>query len=69
MILVPSVVASHGGQEVVGEGAKRLRNRAAELGLSRNRNLFWECKNDIGIEKTYRRPSAGRGAAGGGPGR
>src|SRR5450759_2318053 len=41
-VLVPSVVAIHGGQVVVGEGAKRLRARAAELGLSRNRNLFYE---------------------------
>jgi molecular chaperone DnaK (HSP70) len=62
--LVPSVVAIHGGQVVVGEGAKRLRARAAELGLSRNLNLFYECKNDIGIEKTYHRaPTGFRSAA------
>jgi molecular chaperone DnaK len=58
-VLVPSVVAIHGGQVVVGEGAKRLRARAAELGLSRNQNLFYECKNDIGILKTYHRASTG----------
>jgi len=63
-VLVPSVVAIHGGQVVVGEGAKRLRARAAELDLSRNQNLFYECKNDIGIEKTYHRaPSGFRSAA------
>jgi molecular chaperone DnaK (HSP70)/Tfp pilus assembly protein PilF len=62
--LVPSVVAIHGGQILVGEGAKRLRARAAELGLSRNLNLFYECKNDIGIEKTYHRaPTGFRSAA------
>ena len=58
-VLVPSVLAIHGGQVVVGEGAKRLRSRAAELGLSRNLNLFFECKNDIGIMKTYHRAPAG----------
>lgn len=59
-VLVPSMVAIHGGQVVVGEGAKRLRSRAAELGLSRNLNLFYDCKNDIGIEKTWRSISGAR---------
>src|SRR5687768_16398732 len=46
-LLVPSAVAIHDGKVVVGEGAKRLLARAAELGLERDRSLFLECKNDI----------------------
>jgi molecular chaperone DnaK len=33
-VLLPSVVAIHGGTEFIGEGAKRLRSRASELGLN-----------------------------------
>ena len=46
--LVPSVVALLNGRVFVGEGAKRLRARSAELGLDRGRDIFYECKNDIG---------------------
>lgn len=49
-VLVPSVVALHGGQSWVGEGAKRLR---ANAGLRRNKDIFYECKNDIGVRRTY----------------
>ncbi len=52
-VLVPSIVALHEGQVVVGEGAKRLRARASDLNLKQNQNLFYECKNDIGIMRTY----------------
>lgn len=48
-VLVPSVVALYQGKVIVGEGAKRLRARSPELGLSQNRTLFYEVKNDIGI--------------------
>jgi hypothetical protein len=58
-VLFPSVVAIHEGRVWVGEGAKRLRSRAPELGLEQNRNLFFECKNDIGIAKTYHRAPEG----------
>src|SRR5215510_7899908 len=62
--LVPSVVAIHSGKVIVGEGAKRLRTKAAELGFEQNRNLFFDCKNDIGTRKTYHRaPSGFRDAA------
>src|SRR6266571_6471765 len=54
-VLVPSVVAIHDGKIIVGEGAKRLRGRASELRLRPNQNLFYECKNDIGIQYPYRR--------------
>ena len=62
--LVPSVVALHNGKVLVGEGAKRLRARSAELELDRNRDIFYECKNEIGIKKTYHRaPERYRSAA------
>lgn len=52
-ILVPSMAALHDNTLYIGEGAKRLRALAAELGLAQNKNLFYECKNDMGIRKTY----------------
>ena len=54
--LVPSIVALHQGQEFVGEGAKNLRTMAAALpkgGMSRNVNLFHDCKNEIGTSRTF----------------
>lgn len=52
-LLIPSVVALYGGKVFVGEGAKRLRSQGPELGLTQNKNLFYECKNDMGILRTY----------------
>ena len=52
-LLVPSVVALHQGKVYIGEGAKRLRARAADFGLEETRSVFSECKNDIGIKRTY----------------
>ncbi|MHB1042632.1 MAG: Hsp70 family protein [Eubacteriales bacterium] len=52
-VLIPSVVAIYNGKVIVGEGAKRLITRTAELKLERNKDLFYECKNDIGIQKNY----------------
>lgn len=49
-VLVPSVVALQRGRAWVGEGAKRLR---ADASLKRNRDIFYECKNDIGTRRTY----------------
>ncbi len=57
--VVPSVLALHEGRLLVGEGAKGLRARPAEYGLEQNRNLFWECKNDIGVRRTYHKAPAG----------
>jgi molecular chaperone DnaK (HSP70) len=51
--LVPSVVALHEGQLYVGEGAKDLRARIGDFGLEQSKNIFWDCKNDIGIRRTY----------------
>ncbi len=62
--LLPSIVAIHGGMVFIGEGAKRLRSRASELGLKQNQDLFYECKNDIGNRRTYHRaPEGFRSAA------
>jgi len=58
-VLLPSVVAIHGGKVLVGEGAKRLRARASELGLKQGQDIFYECKNDIGNRRTYHRAPAG----------
>lgn len=58
-LTVPSVVAIYEGKVIVGEGAKRLRADAFEKGLSQNENLFYECKNDIGVKKTYHRAEEG----------
>ncbi len=51
--VVPSVVALTGGAILVGEGASRLRG-TAEPHLTRNKDIFWECKNEIGTRRTYR---------------
>jgi molecular chaperone DnaK len=55
--LVPSMVAVHQSQEFVGQGAKNLR--ALGAGMSRNVNLFHDCKNEIGTSRTY--PNAPEG--------
>lgn len=58
--LVPSVVALAQGREWVGEGAKRLRGHDTELYSS----IFHDCKNDIGLKKTYHKaPNGYRSAA------
>ena len=57
--LVPSVVAVRKGETVVGEGAKRLLPRMSEEGLEQCRDIFWECKNDIGVRRTYHKAPEG----------
>lgn len=62
--LVPSAVAIYQGREWVGEGAKRLQGKTSEAGLELTRNLFLECKNDIGALRTYHKaPEGYRSAA------
>lgn len=58
-MLVPSAVAIYKGKEWVGEGAKRLHTRAPEFGLELYKNLFLECKNDMGIRRTYHKAPPG----------
>ena len=54
-VLVPSVVAIHGQRVIVGEGAKRLRGQT----LRKDQGIFYECKNDIGLGRTYHRAPEG----------
>jgi len=49
-VLVPSVVAIYQDREWVGEGAKRLRARPE---MRRYKNIFYECKNHMGLKRTY----------------
>jgi len=58
-ILVPSEIALLEGEVYVGQGARMLREQSLHNGLARNKHFFYECKNDIGIRKTY----VARGAA------
>ncbi|MGV8040233.1 MAG: Hsp70 family protein [Thermoanaerobaculaceae bacterium] len=57
--LLPSTVAISEGRVWVGEGAKRLAARTGELGLEPQRSLFAECKNDMGVRRTYHRAPEG----------
>ncbi len=57
--LVPSVVALHGRELLVGEGAKMLRSRLRDFDLEQNRDIFWDCKNDIGARRTYHKAPDG----------
>lgn len=58
--LIPSVVTIlPDGRVWVGEGAKRLRAFPTEYGLSFEKNLFYDTKNEMGLRKTYfRAPEA-----------
>jgi molecular chaperone DnaK (HSP70) len=49
--LVPSVVASHDDKIFVGTGAQRLRSSTALLG--RNKQIWWDTKNEIGTRRIY----------------
>ncbi len=57
--LLPSFVALYGGRVWVGEGAKRLAARSGEFGLRPYESFFFECKNHIGLQKTYARAPEG----------
>ena len=50
---VPSVVALKNQEVVVGKGARVLRSRMAGNGLKRNRSIFYECKNEMGLRRRY----------------
>lgn len=57
--LVPSVLAIQGGDVHVGAGAKDLRARAGECKLELYRNIFWDCKNHMGVRRTYHKAPSG----------
>ena len=52
-LVVPSVVTLTGGKTWIGKGAKLLRSKMKERKLVRNRNIFYECKNDMGLKRIY----------------
>lgn len=58
-ILVPSMVAIYANKKFVGEGAKRLRAEATRHKLELYKNIFWECKNHMGLNRTYHKAPAG----------
>ena len=58
-LLLPSVVALNRGEVIVGEGAKRLRAGTNDFQPRQYENLFYDCKNEIGIQKTYHRAPIG----------
>jgi molecular chaperone DnaK len=51
--LVPSVIALNSGTLYVGEGAKRLAALGAARGMRRNRDFFFETKNEMGTDRRY----------------
>ena len=53
-ITVPSMVALFKNKVYIGEGAKRLRHRSNELGLRFKRDIFYNCKNEIGTKRVYK---------------
>lgn len=54
--LVPSVVAiDKAGTAWTGEGAKRMRAEPQKHGLSLEKNLFYETKNEMGLQRRYMR--------------
>jgi molecular chaperone DnaK len=54
--LVPSVVAiDKAGTVWIGEGAKRMRAEPQKHSLSLEKTLFYETKNDMGLQKRYHR--------------
>lgn len=57
--LLPSMVAFFNDEVFVGEGAKRLAAQAGEFGLRPYENLFFECKNHMGLRRTYARAPEG----------
>lgn len=58
---VPSVVAIKQSEILIGAGAKNLRARSGYIPY---RNLFSECKNDIGVRRTYHEAPPGFRTAG-----
>ena len=58
-VLVPSMVAlDQEGRTRIGRGAKLLRS-SPTANLEEYRSLFAECKNDMGLKRTYHRAPAG----------
>lgn len=59
--MVPSIVCAQEKGALVGEGAKVFRGRIADTasGLKQWKNIFWECKNHMGLTRTYHQAPTG----------
>ena len=57
--LVPSLIALHDGHEIVGEGARQLREHGREKGLIEQGSVFSCVKNDMGLKRTYHMAPSG----------
>ena len=57
--LVPSVLSIHDGAVLVGAGAKDLRARVGDFNLKLYRDIFWDCKNDMGVRRSYHKAPVG----------
>jgi molecular chaperone DnaK (HSP70) len=52
-IIVPSCIALHNEKTLIGKEAKELWKNSEANGLMQLKNVFMECKNDMGLKKTY----------------
>jgi molecular chaperone DnaK len=64
-IMIPSFVAVYQGRLFIGEGAKRLRGSLADAGSSMEylKNIFWDCKNYMGLTRTFHKAPQGFNSA------
>ncbi len=56
---VPSVVAIKNDSIFIGEGAKRMISGIADRIFTKDIDIFYECKNDIGTRRLYHRAPDG----------
>jgi len=52
-VSIPSMLALFNGETYIGEGAKQLLAESGARKLMARRNMFYDCKNEMGITKTY----------------
>lgn len=53
--LLPSAIAIHNGMLYIGQGAIHCRGQMKKFGLEQDKNIFWDTKNLMGIERTFHR--------------
>ncbi len=57
--LLPSAIAIHNGMLYIGHGAIHCRGQMNQFGLEQDKNIFWDTKNLMGIERTFHRSPEG----------
>lgn len=57
--LLPSAIAIHNGMLYIGHGALHCRSQMNKFGLEQDKNIFWDTKNLMGIERTFHRALEG----------